>query len=252
MNLGEVVAAGGHGIAYTVIGIVVALGIGAVLGKWLKNSETVSLLVSTGTAICGGSAIAAVGTAIGAAEIDMSVALITVFFLNSVALLVFPTIGHFLGLDQVQFGYWSALAIHDTSSVVGAAMQYGSEALKLATVVKLARALWIIPLTFAVGFFWSRRGAVKQKPKWPWFILYFLLAAAIVTWFPVLQGIGRDTNLAAKRLLVVTLFFIGSNIPPSAFKQKGGVMQRAAAQGLLLWVIVSVGSLAAIFWGWIR
>ena len=175
MNLIEVGHAGVHGFFYTVIGISVTMTLGLTLGKLLKTERDTSLLVTVGTAICGGSAIAAVAPAIRAKSHDVSVALATVFFLNAVALFIFPRIGHHFRLSQSQFGVWSALAIHDTSSVVGAAMQYGARALEIATTIKLTRALWIVPVTLGVGMMWNRGNpdAPAGKAKRPWFILGF-------------------------------------------------------------------------------
>jgi uncharacterized integral membrane protein (TIGR00698 family) len=183
MDLVEVGRAGIHGFFYTVIGITLTMSMGLALGRLIRTQRDTSLLVTVGTAICGGSAIAAVAPAIRAKNHDISVALATVFFLNAVALFIFPPIGHHLGLGQMQFGVWSALAIHDTSSVVGAAMQYGAHALEVATTIKLTRALWIVPVTLAIGMVWNRGSGARDasKPRRPWFILGFLAAAALVT-----------------------------------------------------------------------
>ena len=179
------------------------------------------MLVTVGTAICGGSAIAAVAPVIRAKNHDVSVALATVFFLNAVALFIFPPIGHHFGLGQRQFGVWSALAIHDTSSVVGAAMQYGARALEIATTIKLTRALWIVPVTLIIGMLWNRgtEAKGKGKAKRPWFILGFLAAAAIVTLIPVLKPAGHDVFVGAQRSLVVTLFLIGSGLSREALQR---------------------------------
>ena len=218
MNLIEVGHAGVHGFFYTVIGITLTVSIGLAIGRLLGTQRDTSLLVTVGTAICGGSAIAAVAPVIRAKSDDISVALATVFFLNAVALFIFPPIGHHLHLDQAQFGIWSALAIHDTSSVVGAAMQYGSRALEIATTIKLTRALWIVPVTLIIGMAWNR-GEDKSraaKPKRPWFILGFVAAAALVTWLPALKPAGHMVFAGAQRSLVVTLFLIGSGLGRSA------------------------------------
>src|SRR3954470_16248720 len=177
MNLHEVVRAGRAGFVYTALGIAFAMLLGTLLGRLLNVERTAAFLISTGTAICGGSAIAAVGPITGATDEEMSVALGTVFVLNSIALLTFPAIGAALALSQSQFGLWAALAIHDTSSVVGAAAKYGAAALAIGTTVKLARALWIVPISLATA-------AVRRshaRVQWPWFILFFMLAAVANT-----------------------------------------------------------------------
>ena len=250
MNLVEVERAGVHGFFYTVIGITVTVSVGLTMGWLLRTERDTSLLVTVGTAICGGSAIAAVAPVIRAKHHDVSVALATVFFLNAVALLIFPSLGHHFALGQRQFGVWSALAIHDTSSVVGAAMQYGARALEIATTIKLTRALWIVPVTLIIGLFWNRGSDAKGagKAKRPWFILGFLAAAAIVTWMPALKPAGHDLFVGAQRSLVVTLFLIGSGLSRQALKVVG---RRPLIQGFLLWVIMGSGTLGAILLGWI-
>lgn len=248
MNLLTVAQAGINGLGYTAISIFFTLCIGIVLGLLFKTSRDTSILVSVGTAICGGSAIAAIAPVIRAKHADISVSLAVVFILNAVALLVFPAIGHSLGLSQHQFGLWSALAIHDTSSVVGAGIKYGSEALQIGTTVKLARALWIVPLVFAFQFWQNRQDAVHAqngaiKRKYPWFILGFLAMAAIVTFVPELASVGEMVEFAARRLLVVTLFLIGANLTRDVFKTVGF---QPLAQAILLWLIAASASLAAI------
>jgi uncharacterized integral membrane protein (TIGR00698 family) len=249
MNLVEVAHAGMHGFLYTVIGISLTVAGGLALGQLLGTEQVISLLITVGTAICGGSAIAAVAPVIQARRDQISVALATVFFLNSVALLIFPFIGHHLALDQSQFGIWSALAIHDTSSVVGAAMQYGARALEIATTIKLTRALWIVPVTLAVGMMWHRgETAAGAKAKRPWFILGFVAAAAVVSWVPSIKPAGHLVFLAAQRSLVVTLFLIGSGLNREALRMVG---RRPLLQGFLLWVLMGVATLGAIELGWI-
>ena len=250
MNLIEVGRVGMHGFLYTVVGITLTLSTGLIFGWLIRTERDTSLLITVGTAICGGSAIAAVAPAIRAKNEDVSVSLATVFFLNAVALLIFPPIGHHLGLGQMQFGVWSALAIHDTSSVVGAAMQYGTRALEVATTIKLTRALWIVPVTLAIGMVWNRRTTMtgKSKPKRPWFILGFLAAAALVTWIPALTPSGHIVFLCAQRLLVVTLFLIGSGLSRQALQAVG---RRPIIQGFLLWMVMGGGTLGAILLGWI-
>jgi len=239
MNLASVLRAGRSGIVYTAVGITATLAIGMALGRLLQVKSTPSFLISTGTAICGGSAIAAVGPIVGANDEEMSISLGTVFILNSIALLIFPAIGMALHLSQQQFGLWAALAIHDTSSVVGAAHKYGETATVVATTVKLARALWIVPLCIVTA-------AVKRskaKVQWPWFIGFFVLAAVANTYvhalapaFPVLYRLGGIG-------LTITLFLIGSGISQSTLKSVGA---RPLVQGIALWAVVAVGSLIFI------
>ena len=250
MNLIEVGHAGVHGFFYTVIGISLTMTVGLALGRLLKVGRDTSLLVTVGTAICGGSAIAAIAPAIHAKSHEVSVALATVFFLNAVALFIFPWIGHHYSLSQSQFGVWSALAIHDTSSVVGAAMQYGARALEIATTIKLTRALWIVPVTLGVGMVWNRGNldAPAGKARRPWFILGFLAAAAVVTWVPALKPAGHMVFLGAQRSLVVTLFLIGSGLSRAALQMVG---RRPLIQGFVLWVLMGSGTLGAILLGWI-
>lgn len=250
MNLVEVGHAGAHGFFYTVIGIALTTTVGLALGRLIRTERDTSLLVTVGTAICGGSAIAAIAPVIRARSHEVSVALATVFFLNAVALFIFPWIGHQFTLSQTQFGFWSALAIHDTSSVVGAAMQYGARALEIATTIKLTRALWIVPMTLAVGMVWNRGNpdAPAGKAKRPWFILGFLAAAALVTWVPALKPAGHMVFVDAQRSLVVTLFLIGSGLSRSALQMVG---RRPLIQGFVLWVLMGSGTLVAILMGWI-
>jgi len=251
MNLGVVARVGLAGIGYTVAGIVVCLALGRWLARVLVVSGVVGTLISVGTAICGGSAIAAMVPVLGPKEHEVSVALATVFLLNAVALFVFPPAGHALGLSQSQFGLWCALAIHDTSSVVGAALAYGAKAVEVATTVKLARALWIAPLTLAAGALVRRGGPrpARGEARRPWFILGFLLAAAAVTFFPVLGPAGRVVSGWSRQALVVTLFFIGTNLSRAALRSVG---LRPLAQGFLLWLSMGGLTLGGIRFGLIR
>ncbi|MET0402283.1 MAG: putative sulfate exporter family transporter [Cystobacter sp.] len=245
MDLRVVAAVGAHGIFYTVAGIGTCLLLGALLTRALGVPRDTGLLIGIGTAICGGSAIAAVVPVLRPKEHEVSVALGTVFLLNAVALFVFPAVGHAVGLDAHQFGLWSALAIHDTSSVVGAAMRYGPQALEVATPVKLARALWIVPLTMMVGA-WRRRAGdatPHAKARRPWFILGFIAAAALVTWVPVLQPMGQRVATVSRQALVLTLFLIGANLTRSALQAVGA---RPLALGLCLWACMASVSLGAI------
>jgi len=244
MNLHEVLRAGRHGFVYTMLGIAFALAMGMALGKILGVKRIPAFLISTGTAICGGSAIAAVGPITKASDEEMSISLGTVFVLNSVALLTFPFVGGLLHLSQTQFGLWAALAIHDTSSVVGAAAKYGSAALAIATTVKLARALWIVPVALATAV---ARGA-KARIEWPWFIGLFCLAAVCGTYLPVGSPFYILMVKAAKMGLTATLFLIGSGISIATLKRVG---HRPLLQGVILWLIVLSASLWFIRLGWI-
>jgi uncharacterized integral membrane protein (TIGR00698 family) len=244
MNLHQVVQAGRSGFVYTMLGISFALLVGMGLGRLLSVQRVPAFLISTGTAICGGSAIAAVGPITQASDEEMAIALGTVFVLNSVALLIFPGIGAALKLTQSQFGLWAALAIHDTSSVVGAAAKYGAVALAIATTVKLARALWIVPLSLATAVV---RGA-KAKIQWPWFIGLFCVAAVCNTYLPGGSQVYSLAVKLAKIGLTATLFLIGSGISIATIKRVG---HRPLLQGIILWLLVSVGSLWLIRIGWI-
>jgi uncharacterized integral membrane protein (TIGR00698 family) len=251
MNLAVVGKVGIQSLGYTVIGIAVTMSLGALLGRLLGMNRDTSLLITVGTAICGGSAIAALAPTIRAKTHDVSVSLGTVFLLNAVALFLFPWVGHTLHLSQAQFGLWSALAIHDTSSVIGATLQYGAQAAQIGTTVKLARALWIVPITFAIGLLYSQKKPQDQgeKPRLPWFILGFLMAAALVTWIPDLAGPGRLVEMLARRTLVLTLFLIGANLTRGTLKSVG---IKPFIQGLTLWILVGCGTLLAILGHWIH
>jgi uncharacterized integral membrane protein (TIGR00698 family) len=244
MNLPAILKAGRSGFIYTACGIAFALAVGMLLGKLLKVRSTPAFLIATGTAICGGSAIAAVGPITGASDDEMSVSLGTVFILNSVALLTFPYIGTALHLSQNQFGLWAALAIHDTSSVVGAAAKYGAVALAIATTVKLARALWIIPVSVGTA-------AVKHsraKVKIPWFIFLFILAAVANSYIAFAHPAFELLSKLGKIGLTVTLFLIGASI---SRKQLKAVGVRPLVMGVVLWLIVASVTLALIRVNWI-
>ncbi len=257
MNLQEIEKAGRSGFIYTAVGISFAMVVGWTLARVLGVSRNAGFLISAGTAICGGSAIAAVGPVVSADEEEMSVALGTVFILNSIALLIFPMIGASLHLSQSQFGLWAALAIHDTSSVVGAGAKYGALALAVATTVKLARALWIVPMTLGTAAVRRRMNGTEAEPRaelrgasmqWPWFILFFVLAAIANTFLPA----GRSEFHGLARMgivgLTATLYLIGSGVSRATLKQVG---VRPLIQGVLLWLIVAVASITAIRAGWI-
>ncbi len=239
MNLHEVLRAGRTGFVYTAASITFALVVGLSLGRFFNVQSIPSLLISTGTAICGGSAIAAVGPVVNAGEEEMAVSLGTVFVLNSVALFLFPVLGYALHLTQVQFGLWSALAIHDTSSVVGATAKYGSEALMVGTTIKLARALWIVPVAFGVAMLRKSKTSIK----WPWFILLFCLAAVTRSYVPIFAPVYPHLSRLGIIGLTVTLYLIGTGISRATLKQVG---VRPLLQGVLLWAIVGISSLVLI------
>jgi len=253
MNLAAIWAVGVSGIGYTVLGIGFTFSLGLWLGRRAGLPRDLSILLTSGTAICGGSAIAAVAGVLKPRPEETTVALATVFMLNAVALMIFPPLGHALGLGQHQFGLWAALAIHDTSSVVGAAASYGEEALKVATTVKLARALWIAPLALLIGWavrrFAHEEGRATGRVAVPWFIFGFLAVAALVTAVPQLAGSGRVVFAVARQSLVVTLFLIGANLSRGALKAVGW---RPLIVGVTLWLCVSTVTVAAIVVGWIR
>jgi uncharacterized integral membrane protein (TIGR00698 family) len=244
MNLHEVLKAGRNGFLYTALGIGFAFLVGLTLAKLLSVAGNCGYLITTGTAICGGSAIAAVGPVLQADAHEMAVSLATVFVLNSVALLIFPPLGHFLKLTQTQFGLWAALAIHDTSSVVGAASRYGAESLVVGTTVKLARALWIVPL--ALVFAAVKRS--KSKIHFPWFILFFCIAAVLNTYLPAFSSYFHGLFQAGRLGLTATLFLIGAGISRETIRQVGW---RPMALGIALWIIVGTMSLYGIHIGWI-
>lgn len=260
MNLIEVLKAGGNGFFYTLIGIILGIGLGMGLGKLLKVSKNSACLVSVGTSICGGSAIAAAAPVLKAEAHDVAIASATVFALNAVALWVFPFIGEKLGFTQVEFGYFAALGIHDTSSVVGAAMAYGEEALEVGATVKLARALWIVPVTLFLSFFVADKSGEnnkKFKVKIPWFIPCFIVAAAIMTYLPeVLPSFKNEINCCgsflkniSKYLMIVTLFLIGANLSREKLKELG---IRPVLQGVILWVILASVWCSAIYFDIIK
>ena len=236
MNLHEVVKAGRSGFVYTAVGICFALVVGLGIGKLLQVRGNASLLITSGTAICGGSAIAAIGPIVHANEEEMAVSLGTVFILNSVALLTFPVIGWALHLGQEQFGLWAALAIHDTSSVVGAAAKYGAAALVVGTTVKLARALWIVPLALGIAGIKHNKAGVAL----PWFILFFCLAAVANTYLLAMSGVTRVLYAAGRLGLTATLFLIGTGISRETLRRVGW---RPMLQGVLLWIVVAATSL---------
>lgn len=242
MNLHEVLRAGRSGFLYTAGSITFALLVGLLLGRLFKVEKTAAFLITAGTAICGGSAIAAVAPIVQANDEEIAVSMGTVFILNSVALFLFPPIGWALHLSQEQFGLWSALAIHDTSSVVGATARYGAVALVVGTTIKLARALWIVPL--AIGTAAAKK--TKGQIQWPWFILFFCLAAVVNTYFPVLAKFNSSISTLGRLGLTATLYLIGTGLSRATIKKVG---IRPFLQGVVLWIIVGSLSLALILKG---
>lgn len=240
MNFYSAINAGKDGILLTITTIILVLTLGFFVGRLLKMSRKTSCLVSSGTAICGGSAIAAVAPVLKSSEEETSVALATIFVLNAIALFVFPIIGHALELTQHEFGLWSAVAIHDTSSVVGAASQYGEEALEVATTVKLGRALWIIPLALFISIIHRNK---ESKIKIPYFILLFIAAMLISTFVPQLSSVYEWIAYLSKRLLVATLFLIGTGISLKTIQTVGF---KSLGLGIILWITVSIVSLTII------
>ena len=238
MGLEEVITASKSGFVQTLISVSLVMTGGIVLGRLLKVEKNTTLLIAAGTAICGGSAIAAVAPIIKSENYQNSFALIVVFVLNAIALLLFPFIGQRLGLSQEVFGNWAAIAIHDTSSVVGAGAIYGEKALQVATTVKLIRALWIIPLSIVLAFF-SKNGD-KRSIKFPWFILLFVAAILFANIFPAFESSYAHFSWLGRRAMVVALFLIGSNITICQIKQSG---TRCFLLGITLWVVTAVFSL---------
>ena len=238
MGLEEVITASKSGFVQTLISVSLVMTGGIVLGRLLKVEKNTTLLIAAGTAICGGSAIAAVAPIIKSENYQNSFALIVVFVLNAIALLLFPLIGQRLGLSQEVFGNWAAIAIHDTSSVVGAGAIYGEKALQVATTVKLIRALWIIPLSIVLAFF-SKNGD-KRSIKFPWFILLFVAAILFANIFPAFESSYAHFSWLGRRAMVVALFLIGSNITLHQIKQSG---TRCFLLGVTLWVVTAAFSL---------
>lgn len=242
MNLHASLASGKEGMLFTIVSVFGTLLIGMFIGcKLLKINRNTAYLISSGTAICGGSAIAAVGPIIKAKDSEMSMALATIFILNAIALFLFPALGHWLGMTQQEFGTWAAIAIHDTSSVVGAGAAYGEEALQVATTIKLTRALWIIPLALITALIFRSEG---KKISIPWFILFFIVAMLLNTYVLTdIPQVGQFIYGIARKGLVITMFFIGASLSLDTIKSVG---IRPLLQGILLWLVISAGSLAYI------
>ncbi|HUP46499.1 MAG TPA: putative sulfate exporter family transporter [Thermoanaerobaculia bacterium] len=240
INLHQVIAAGRIGLVFTIVSIIGTIAVGYAVGRMLRVRTTTAHLISAGTAICGGSAIAAVGPVVRASDEEMSVSLGTIFILNAIALFVFPPLGAALGMSQTQFGVWAGIAIHDTSSVVGAASRYGFDALQVATPVKLARALWIVPLTLLTAAAFRRKGV---RVAVPWFIVLFLAASILRTAVPAAEELWALVTAAARTGLTVTLLLIGAGLSRRALATVG---PRALLLGVILWVLISSVSLYTV------
>ena len=241
MNLHRSLEAGKEGMLFTIVSVVGVLVCGWWIGRWIKLPSKLSYLISSGTAICGGSAIAAVAPIVKANEDETSLSLATIFILNAVALFVFPLVGHALNLSQEQFGLWAAIAIHDTSSVVGAASSYGAKALEVATTVKLTRALWIIPLSLVSSFLFNSEG--KKKISIPWFIVLFILAMIFNTYVDIPTIASYIIQTASHKILSVTLFLIGSTLSIVTIKKVG---VKPIILGVSLWFLISIVTLLVI------
>lgn len=248
MNLTEAWEAGKTGFVFTLFSITLTMVLGIWLGKLLKINTNTRTLISGGTAICGGSAIAAIGPVINAKDSDMTVALGTIFTLNAIALFIFPPLGNLLGMDDTQFGYWCAIAIHDTSSVVGAAAERSELALQIATTTKLIRALWIIPLSLIIAVVYNRKGEGgqgKKKITIPWFIFLYIIAMVIATYVPQGEAIYSQLTSIARYGMIYTLFLIGSGMSWKSLKEVGA---RPILLGVLLWIIISVTAALVILY----
>lgn len=240
MNLHESLKSGSEGMMFSVVSVIGVMALGILIGYWFHINRKTAYLISSGTAICGGSAIAAVGPVLKADENEMAVSLGVIFILNAVALFIFPPIGHMLDMSQQQFGTWAAIAIHDTSSVVGAGEQYGETALQMATLIKLTRALWIIPLALVTMFIFREKGS---KISIPWFIFIFILAMVVNT-YVALPGWFVDTMVwIARRGMVVTLFMIGASLSVATVRQVG---VKPLLLAILLWIVISLTSLGVV------
>lgn len=242
MNVNSALAAGKDGFLFTIGSILSTLILGTFIGKWFKTDTKTSHLISCGTAICGGSAIAAIAPVIKSNEKQTSVALGVIFILNSVALFLFPAVGNYLDLSQREFGLWCAIAIHDTSSVVGAASKFGTEALQIATTVKLARALWIIPVALITAFIFKNKSG---KLKIPYFIGLFIMAMIANTYLPEMEILGPHLVSASKIGLTITLFLIGAGLNRNVLKSVG---LKPLAQGVLLWTFIAIATLISIIY----
>ncbi|MCK9225861.1 MAG: putative sulfate exporter family transporter [Candidatus Muirbacterium halophilum] len=244
LDIGNVIEVGKNSIGITFFTISITLILGFFLGRLFKTDKELTTLISSGTAICGGSAIAAVSPAINASSFNTGLALAIVFLLNSIGLIIFPIIGHFFELSQESFGLWAAIAIHDTSSVIGACQTYGAKALEIGTTVKLTRALWIFPVTFLMSYFYKK----DAKGKFQWFLVYFLLASLISCYFSGFSELWSVFYFSGKKLMIATLFFIGSGISFSEIKKIG---IKPLVHSVLLWIFICVISFYVISFGFI-
>lgn len=243
MNIYESLEAGKEGILFTLVSVTGVMLVGCLVGRLMGLLPKLSYLISSGTAICGGSAIAAVAPVVKADDDETSMSLAVIFLLNAIALFIFPPLGRLIGLDQQQFGTWAAIAIHDTSSVVGAAAAYGEEALKLATTVKLTRALWIIPLSVVSIFIFRRKKGEKTRISIPWFIFLFILAMLANSFIGIPEALGKGISIFSHKALSVTLFLIGTGLSVDSIKKTG---IKPVLLGIVLWILISVASLAAV------
>lgn len=247
MNLQAALASGKDGMMFTIVSVAAVMVLGFIVGKVIKVDPKTSYLVSSGTAICGGSAIAAVAPVVDADDKQMSVSLGTIFVLNALALLIFPPLGHLLGLSNQQFGEWAAIAIHDTSSVVGAAAAYSDESLQVAAMVKCTRALWILPLALVTMLFFRKNGGKGKLDVIPWFIFLFAIAMVINTYlFPAIgvpAAVGTTIVAVAKRGFAITLFLVGTGLSKEALRKCGA---KPFLQGVILWLAIGIGSLLVI------
>ena len=250
MNLVQSLKSGAEGMLFTIISVALVMIIGVWLGRRMRIEQKTSYLISSGTAICGGSAIAAVGGVLKANENQMAVSLGVVFILNAIALFVFPPIGRMLGMSDGQFGTWAAIAIHDTSSVVGAGQAYSATACEIATLVKCTRALWIIPLAFFTAYLYRNDASATGKTKIavPWFIVLFVLAMVVNTYTPesltsTMQPIYQGIAMLAKRMMTVVLFAIGAGLSLKVVRQVG---LRPLVLAVVLWIVIGIGSLLVV------
>lgn len=240
MNLHESLRSGSEGMLFTVVSVIGVMVFGVMVGYWMHINRKTAYLISSGTAICGGSAIAAVGPVLKANENEMAVSLGVIFILNSIALFIFPPLGHLLDMSQEQFGTWAAIAIHDTSSVVGAGESYGESALQIATLIKLTRALWIIPLAIATMFIFRDK---SSKISVPWFIFIFVLAMIVNTYVALPETFVSVMVWIARRGMVLTLFLIGASLSLASIKSVG---VKPLLQAVILWIVISMSSLAVV------
>ncbi|MDE6534589.1 MAG: putative sulfate exporter family transporter [Muribaculaceae bacterium] len=236
MNLQESLKSGAEGMAFTVASVVGVMVIGVMLGDWLHIERKTAYLISSGTAICGGSAIAAVGPVVKANDHEMAVSLGVIFILNALALFIFPPLGRLAGMTETQFGTWAAIAIHDTSSVVGAGDAFGPKALEVATLIKLTRALWIIPLALVTMVIFRDKTA---KISIPWFIFLFILAMVINTYAGLPAEFGKTMAFWAKKGMVLTLFMIGASLSLKSIKAVG---IKPLVLAVVLWIVIGVSS----------